>query len=231
MKRTRTYTCLLPTLIALFAGPLIAGSITIGLPAAAEIGNCIPFGCPGSLGVLTEYQEIYAASQFSSPISITEISFFNTQMSPGTVTSATYSFSLSTSPEAVGGLSSTLSNNIGPDVTPFFSGVLSGTIPGNILTITGSSSFSYDPGKGNLLLDIAISDQAIEGPSVSLDVSDDTVGTTERAFTLDSVSSAYGPGLITEFTYTSESGAPEPGTLLLLCAGLVVLRTVALRRQ
>jgi hypothetical protein len=191
----------------------------------------MPFGCPAYLGLLTEYQEIYAASAFSSPISITEISFFNTQMSPGTVTSATYSFSLSTSPNAVGGLSSTLADNIGPDVTPFFSGVLSGTIPEGILSITGSSSFSYDPGKGNLLLDIAISGQAMEAPSVFLDGSDGTAGATQRAYTLDSISSAGDAGLITGFTFTSESGAPEPGTLVLLCAGLVVLRAVSLRRQ
>lgn len=212
-----------------FAGSLSAASITIGLPATPANGNCIPFGCPGGpIGVISEYQQIFAASSFSSPISIMQISFFNTQLSPGTITSATYNFSLSTSSRTVSGLSSTLASNIGADSRAFFSGVLSGPIPGGILTITGSP-FLYNPANGNLLLDIAISGQATNQTvsSVFLDQSDGTAGTTNRAVTT-TLGSLGGAGLITRFTDTS---VPEPGTFAFLCAGLVFLKAVSLRRQ
>lgn len=167
------------------------------------------------------------------PLGQSQISFFNTVASPGAVTSAAYSFSLSTSSQAVDGLSSTLADNVGPDSAAFFSGVLSETIPGGILTITGSP-FVDNPANGNLLLDILISGQptAEAAITVFMDESDGSAGTTGRALVIDGVGSVNGPGLITGFTFDAAGGSvPEPGTWGLLGAGLVALRVVTRRRK
>jgi hypothetical protein len=46
--------------------------IIVGQPA--DSGNCIPFGCGTSVWG-TDYQQIYAASQFSGAIAITNLEF------------------------------------------------------------------------------------------------------------------------------------------------------------
>ncbi len=51
--------------------------VIVGQPADSGAGNCIPFGC--TIAWTSEYQQIYAASQFSGPITITNLEFFNTQ--------------------------------------------------------------------------------------------------------------------------------------------------------
>ena len=210
-----------------------AGTITVGLPAYSKTGNCIPFGCAaGVIGTFTEYQQIYSSTAFPSGGPITGISFLNTQEPAGSIDSATYTFWLSTTSVSVGGLSSTLSSNIGPDNTEFFSGVLSGPITGGIFTVTGTP-FDYDPASGNLLLDILISNPtSIGGSSVFLDVSNASPATTERAYVDDGVSKAGGGGLITQFTFTPIStSVPEPSTLGLGSISLLLLAIARCRRS
>jgi hypothetical protein len=211
--------CLLLALSAIwFPGSLYAATLTVGLPAVANNGNCIPFGCPaGVIGTFTEYRQIYASSVFGpSPISISAISFFNTEFSAGSIDPATYAFSLSTSPSPLSG-----GFVIGPDNTEFFSGVLGGPIAGGKFTVSGTP-FSYDPANGNLLLDILISNPTIVSSStVFLDQSDGTAGTTNR--------DAGGPGLITEFTFNSTSSVPEPSSAVLSGAAILALLVIRLK--
>ena len=61
------------------------------------------------------YQQIYAATDFSGPIAITGLTFFNKQFTAGTILSATYEIQLSTTTKAVGGLSTTYASNLGAD--------------------------------------------------------------------------------------------------------------------
>lgn len=93
---------------------LLADSITLGTNNG---GNADPFAGPFSGFLGTEYQEAYAGSNFSGPISITSINFF---LEPGysgtTLTSATYQVSLSTISTNIDDLSDTdLESNLGDD--------------------------------------------------------------------------------------------------------------------
>src|ERR1700690_2138574 len=54
----------------------------IGLPADPGNGNCFPFGCAYN----GSYQQVYSSSQFSGPMTITALSFYNTQINNNGVT-------------------------------------------------------------------------------------------------------------------------------------------------
>lgn len=203
-----------------------AASITIGTPAATK--NCIPFNCtlaapPG----LARYQQIYDRSVFPGPITITEISFFN---DPNTSPAATiqlgeYTISLSTSPKTVGGLLPDFNGNLGPDNTLFFFGVRNDSIPGGqkftILPSSGGQPFLYDPSLGDLLLDvqkIVIIENGIGGLSATISLSETSA--------IHNFSGDFADGLITEFSYQSQTPAaqsPEPGTMFLMGSGLLGL--------
>src|ERR1035438_559223 len=55
--------------------PAAAAGIVVGLPPDPETGNCFPFGCSYN----GEYQQVYNSGQFSGPITITNLEFYNTQ--------------------------------------------------------------------------------------------------------------------------------------------------------
>lgn len=104
------------------------------------------------------YQQVYASSAFTGPITITQIAFASkAQLTSGPGT-ATYNFNvaLSTTAAAPGGLSTNLAANRGGDLAQVFSGPLTATITASnqfdvVINIT---PFTYDPAKGNLLLDV-----------------------------------------------------------------------------
>ncbi len=100
-----------------------AANVTVGLPADAESGNCYPFGCAYS----GEYQQVYASNQFSGPITITNLEFFNKQFNSGAtaMNSGTWTISLSTTSADWNTLSGIFSSNIGSNNTQVFSGNLS----------------------------------------------------------------------------------------------------------
>ena len=127
--------------------------ITIGAPADSS-GNGDPFG-----DAVPTYQQVYASSSFGATTRrITALTFPHTNTttnnSANVITPATYTFSLSTTSRSVDGLdAATLSNNLGSDNQSVFSGSLSGT-PSN-LVINLTTTFTYNPSAGNLLLTIA----------------------------------------------------------------------------
>src|SRR5215469_8622352 len=84
---------------ALFAISLTAkADVFVGLPADPGTGNCFPFGCAYS----GEYQQVYASNQFSSPVVILGLEFFNTQVDTGatSLNSGNWAISLSTTAAA-----------------------------------------------------------------------------------------------------------------------------------
>jgi hypothetical protein len=107
-------------LTAMSAG---AGVVAVGLPADHNTGNCIPFGC----AYTGEYQQVYNSSQFSGPIAITGLEFYDTQLYFDTtqMNSGTWTISLSTTTAGWNTLSTTLAGNIGSGKTQVFSGDLS----------------------------------------------------------------------------------------------------------
>ena len=51
-----------------------SAGVVVGLPADVGAGNCYPFGC----SFTGEYQQVYNSGQFSGPITITDLEFYNT---------------------------------------------------------------------------------------------------------------------------------------------------------
>jgi hypothetical protein len=136
--------CALVFLCCVSACTLLGGSITLGIDTA---GNFFPFGGPASGYTGTEYQEAYASTDFSGPISITGIDFFGQAGEGGNLYAGTYTLSLSIITANINSLSDTdLASNLGPDNTVFTTVALSGASPSE-LTFTGGP-FVYNPALG-----------------------------------------------------------------------------------
>ena len=198
-----------------FAGP--AGAVIIGLPAdpGPGGGNCAPFGCTGS-GVrgFTRYQQVYNKAQFSEPLLIDTISFFDAGHN-GNLNSGTYTLSLSTTSKPVNGLDLvTFDNNVGSDNQTFAVVLLTGGAVPSVLTFSGTP-FLYNPGLGNLLLDIHITDIAHTGsPSFFASRSGTANGRFSRA--MDSGGGFVDYGLVTKLGESNEVvdlPVPEPTTV------------------
>jgi hypothetical protein len=216
-------------LLGLAAQTAQADAITVG---TANTGNCYPFMCNDSgtsSGPSIQYQQVYSASAFSGPVTITSESFYwmfaQTFGGNDKLLGGTYNFMLSTTTAAVNGLNnSCLSCNIGADNTQ----VLSFTVPaggisfGTSFTFDNTTDFSYNPLNGNLLLDIQVTNQDLvpNGSGNSYVDADNTGSVTSRAYAFEGSNSGFADsvGLVTTFGTTS--AVPEPSSVLLTATGL-----------
>jgi hypothetical protein len=212
-----------------------AAPVTVG---TADLAGCYPFMCNDSgsnSGSSIHYQQVYAAGAFSGPITIASETFYRDFAQQfggsGTLLGGTYVFSLSTTSQPVIPLSSTLSDNNGPDNTQVLSITIpSGGVPfGTSRTFTNTTDFAYDPSSGNLLLDIQVSNQDNVPTSNSSNDADGTGNNTSRAYAIGGINPANVDriGLVTTFDTVS---VPEPSSLLLLAGGLLGFAGV-LRRK
>lgn len=205
-----------------------AATMVVGGPGDPGNGECPSFGC----GV--QFQQIYDASLFPSAISITGLTFYNQNWSPGSIASANYTIHLSTTSTAIDGMSLAFADNVGPNNTLFFGGALGGLIgPSNEFTITGTP-FAYDPTQGNLIISIT-SDGPGDLDTVFLDfASSNPSNLFTRSFSFGSGPEADtitpNEGLVTGFVYATGTEVPEPGSAWLMLGGAAALIGLARKR-
>jgi hypothetical protein len=189
------------------------------------------------------YQQVYAANQFSSGGWITQIAFRPDGIvgKVFSVTIANIQIDLSTTGDAPDGLSTTFANNVGSDDTTVFSGALSlsssdtgpaGGPKAFDIIINLTTPFLYNPGSGNLLLDVRnIIPATPSGGAGGFDSQLTLIDPVMSRVYSDDVNSATGTadteGLVTAFTLV-----PEPGTVGLLAVGiLLVVVGLSFRRR
>lgn len=167
----------------IFAGPLVVPNDWAN--AFGDAGNLFPLFSSRPI----RYQQVFDASQFSrlNPGGglINRIAFRGHGPGvPFTASAPQLQVNLSTTSKTADALSSTFAENVGPDDTQVFSGPLQAAVtltgdPTNFeVVLNFTTPFSYDPSKGNLLLDVRNlqgssevppNDQELDGTSASGD--------------------------------------------------------------
>jgi len=208
----------LPFVLASFArADIIVG--TNNAPA-----NLFPFND----SYVGEYQQVYTSTAFPGVSTITGLKFAPASGFSGSNT-VTLTIGLSTTFATVASMSTNYAANKGADFTQVFAGSDTYTATGSDLfdLSFATTAFTYNPGLGNLLLDIF--ETSNSGAFIAFDANQDSV--TSRVFNLagngmPTFSSGY--GLVTDFV--TSSTVPEPTSLLLLGSVVALVGTILRRR-
>jgi len=182
-------------------------------------------------------QIIYDASNFSGPIAIDTLTFFNSVEDDADTFGGPFTITLSTTSAPIGGPSATFADNVGADAQLFavFAPGVGFPIPMPSFSVTGTP-FNYDPAHGNLLLDITSPNSLLSGF-----IDENGLGTfaVSRVFSLDASAEECGEpkvcveshrGPVTQFG-GSPPPVPEPGTLTLVGIGLCGAAVARRRRR
>lgn len=213
--------CLFVSLTAFTASFAAAGPVV----GSNDSGNCYPFSCFAYDGG-TVYQEVYSSSAFSGPISISSLTFYQSQ--GGGMDDANYTIDLSTTSSNIGDGYPLV---VGADDQLFGTFHISGNMPAS-LTLTGTP-FSYNPLNGNLLMQVTVGTVNSVNPCgagyCSFFEADYTGAVVSRAYTGNIYGVGGGQGaLVTGFNVSS---TPEPATLGLFGSGLAAIAALRRRRK
>lgn len=197
-------------------------------------GNCFPFMCNNSgtgSGQSIDYQQVYAASGFAAPTTITGAKWYLDVADSGSTVNllgGSYTFYWGYAAfNSVNNLSTNLASNYigGPNLLGTGIVPAGGEAYGLVLTLSGIS-FTYDPSLGNLLFEVVVTDQDNVantglGGLTGYNQSDNTGTVTSRAFCITGPLGCFATadGLVTTFV----TATPEPGTFGMLGGALLGL--------
>jgi len=218
-------------LLLICASFAVADTVVVPNTLATVEGNDNNFGPFFNNSV--RYQQVYSASQFpSGPIKITGIAFRpdGSVTDPNlTIIFSTVQMDLSTTAGTPGTLSATFADNVGPDNKTVFNSFVFMNAPvtgpaGGPKDFTVAFSltpFIYNPGAGNLLLDVRAFESG-GGISAPFDAEANSAFTShvDAASIGATTGDPFPTGLVTQFQFTA---VPEPSTLLLVSLGAMLL--------
>jgi large repetitive protein len=145
-----------------FSASAVNGTFTIG---ANDNNSRYPIGLDPSANGTSfpnfqaggTYQQVYAQSAFSGPVTITQLAFASHELTsnPG-IANYDFNVSLGATAASPNALSTSLAANRGPQLVPVFSGPLAANITdgAEFDVLIDITPFTYDPANGNLLLEI-----------------------------------------------------------------------------
>jgi len=220
------------TLLTLAGVVAAAGSYAVVLPTAAHAAfNFIPFGAAGTVGIPTMHQ-VFRGNLFgATPVVISQIAFapgVNGTFNLGQVTiNLGYTNAIPGVASTAGGLVTPTEggggNNVGA-MSTFYSNAstsfnFAGQSSSNFQMAFVGTPFTFDPGLGNLLVEIVAPSLANTTLTVSR-----SAGSAEasRAYSGTRFANGESPTTATrmDFTYTA---VPEPGTMAAIGLGVAAL--------
>lgn len=204
----------------------LAASVVVGDPQLyGHAENGFPFSTlPGYYGYEnSRYQQVYAASSFPGPIGIDELVFYASSNAGAPILGAYFEFFLSVTDRGVNEISDRpFDANLGAD-TRLFAAFMGGSTLGGPEFVVDGTRFLYDPGLGNLLLDVRVYGAPLGqvGPFFAAigpaNLSDGGLAPFSRWHNFGTGFDNL--GLVTGF----RTRVPESGTLALLALGITAL--------
>ena len=213
----------------LAAAPAAGAQVTVTGPATPAPSNlsCSPFSCMLNGQPSTRYQQVYRAAAFPGTIDIGTIEFFLATRT--TLNGGTIRLYLSTTAAEVDALSTTnFDANLGAATALFGTYTIGGAAPA-VLSFAGTP-YRYDPGAGNLLLDVRVVGALTPGSGGGyLARVNAPGGSYSRAHDFGNGHAGY--GLETRFGVVTTTAAPEPATLPLAATALLLLAASRAQRR